>query len=136
MSLIADLTEFDYADPIDPAEFDHTEPATPGVPDWVVAGREITVITQHRWTTVAVEQRCIVHADADKIALTGGLTVQGHASCREDQSILVKAAHEEGDEDVWMVAPDWDGTFVYRSEVDWDGLFDRRPVARDTQKAA
>lgn len=123
MDPMIDPAEVDYADPRDPSEVDYTEAATPGLPKWAATGREVTVITQQRWTTVAVEQRRVAHADADSITLDGGLTVRGHGSCREDQSVLVKAASQWGDEDVWMVGPDWNGTFTHRSEVDWGDIF-------------
>lgn len=136
MDPMIDHAEVDYADPIDPTEGDYTEKSTPGLPAWARTGREVTVVTQQRWTTVQVSQQQVTHADAARITLDNGLTVQGHGSCREDQTILVKAASNWGEEDVWIVSPEWDGTFQYRSvEVDWDGIFTDMPAAADRAAA-
>lgn len=114
MSTIIDLNPdgIDYDDPVDPSDaYDEVEPSTPGCPAWARAGREVTVITQKVWVTTAVEKRRVTHADADTITLDGGLAVHGDY-CREDQCILIaKQDHEE----VWMIGPEWDGVFTYRS---------------------
>ena len=112
-----DHDEVEYADRIDHDHVDYTERSTPGLPKWATTGREVTVITQLRWTTVATEKRTVARADAHRITLDGGLTVQGHRSRREDQTIHMKVSAEWGDEDIWIVSPDWDGTFIHRTDM-------------------